>query len=132
MKTLLINTYNETFEAPEDWILANTEAETTNEFLNTYTWDEGEWLYILYKMEKQDEEINDLKELLKQGYSLFKREDHEGILHASSKKTGYQFSYFDKYGAIGDIETTTLEEMAGKIYDYGFKPCHESQISIIK
>ncbi|WP_260287726.1 hypothetical protein [Peribacillus aracenensis] len=84
-------------------------------FLDSYTWDESEWLYILIKQ---------LMIRLKRGLSLFKKGDQEGILHASTnKKYKYQFIYFDQLGSIGDIQKNTLEEMAKSIYEYGFTPC---------
>jgi len=52
LKTVMIDTYNESFEVSEDWLLANIEQPTTDDFLDEYTWDEGEWLYILYSAEQ--------------------------------------------------------------------------------
>jgi len=131
MTTVTINTYHDSFQIPETWLLENTDSQTTDEFLNTYTWDEGEWLYILYKIEQEDKEIASLIEKLKKGHALFKRENQEGILHDSSKGEGYQFSYFDQNGPIGDFQTETLEEAARKIYEYGFQPCHSKNLKIV-
>ena len=85
MKTIMINTYSNSFSVPQDWLLANTQEQTADEFLNNYTWDEGEWLFILYSIEKDEKEIQELTKLLKQGFSLFKKENQEGIVHANSK-----------------------------------------------
>lgn len=132
MSFVTIDTYNNSFQVSEDWLLANTDVQTVGDFLDTYTWDEGEWLYIQYSIEQEEKEINHLTVLLKQGYSLFKKKNQEGILHANSKDKGYQFSYFDQYGAIGDIQENTLEDMAKKIHEYGFRLCHKEEINIIK
>lgn len=131
MKNITINTYQDTFLVSETWLLANTDFQTTEEFLSNYTWDEGEWLYILYKTKKEDEEIAFLIEKIKQDQALFKRGNKEGILHGSSRGTGYQFSYFDQHGPIGDFQIETLEEAAKKIYEYGFQPCHSKNMEII-
>ena len=132
MKTVTIDTYNESFNVPEYWLLANIEQQTIEDFLSEYTWDEGEWLYSLYSMEQEEKEIKQLTVLLKQGYSLFKKGDQEGILHACSKNKCYQFSYFDQHGAIGDIQEITLDDMAKKIYEYGFSLCSKEELHIIK
>lgn len=101
MKTIMINTYSDSFSVPQDWLLANIQEQTTDEFLDNYTWNEGEWLYVLYLMEKEEKEIQELTKLLKQGFSLFKKGNQEGIIHTNSKGNGYQFSYFDQYGGLG-------------------------------
>ena len=44
----------------------------------------------------------------------------------------YQFSYFDQYGAAGDLQTETLEKMAKKIHGCGFSFCYKSDLYIIK
>ena len=133
MREITINTYNDSFQVPENWLLANADVQTIDEFLDSYTWDEGEWLYILFKMEKEDEQVELLTEKLKQGYSLFKKDDNqEGIVHINSKESGYQFSYFDRFGAVGDFQAQMLEEMAKKIVEYGFWLCSKNDLQIIR
>lgn len=57
METVEINTYDNVFEVSKQWLLANTEADSVEEFLDTYTWDEGEWLYFLYQKDEREFEI---------------------------------------------------------------------------
>ncbi|HLQ96351.1 MAG TPA: hypothetical protein VK108_08190 [Pseudogracilibacillus sp.] len=134
METVEINTYDNVFEVSKQWLLANTEADSVEEFLDTYTWDEGEWLYFLYQKDEREFEIGILTDQIKQGYRLFKNNGHtqEGLLHDSSKKTCYQFSYFDSHGAVGDLEADTLEKMAVKIYNLGFQVCSVGHHKILK
>jgi len=56
----------------------------------------------------------------------------EGVIHDNSKDMGYQFSYFDYYGAIGDFQAVTLEGMAKKINEYGFQLCNKEDLNLIK
>lgn len=58
MSFVTIDTYNNSFQVSEDWLLANTDVQTVGDFLDTYTWDEGEWLYIQYSIEQEEKEIN--------------------------------------------------------------------------
>ena len=39
-----------------------------------------------------------------------------------------QFTYFDKYGPVGDFEAFTTEELANKIHEYGFKSCNKEDL----
>src|SRR5699024_989844 len=110
-KTVMINTYNGAFEVDRDWLIQQISQPLDN-FLSTYTWDDGAWLKLNYNAYQANEEIKQLTTLLKQGYSLFKNGNQEGVLHISSKGNGYQFSYFDQYGAIGDVQKSSLAEMA--------------------
>jgi len=131
-QTVELYTYDGTFEVETQWLENNIESMSLNEFLSTYTWDEGEWLHIMYSAEQDEKAIAHLAKQLKQGYSLFKNGKQEGILHASNKGYEYQFSYFDEYGAVGDLQENTLEKMARKIYELGFRLCDKSELKIIK
>lgn len=133
MESITLYTYNGSFEVPRNWLKENVDDMTLDDFLNSYTWDESEWLYILLSTDKEECEIKQLTHQLKEGISLFKKGDQEGILHAcSSKYYNYQFSYFDQYGPVGDIQKNSLEEMAESIYRYGFTPCRKEYLKIIK
>lgn len=132
MKHVTINTYTDSFTVSNAWLNRYIEEHDIDDFWDTYTWDDGEWIRLLYKAEQAEKEIHYLTQKLKQGYSLFKNGKKEGILHVSSKGQGYQFSYFDAYGPIGDIQKNTLYEMARSIYQYGFKLCIKEDLTIIK
>lgn len=133
MNTVRVHTYSEVFEVPEKWLLENTKAKSVQEFQDTYTWDEGEWLQILYQTDVRDFNIGILETQLKEGHRLFKNEDQtqEGLVHDSTKFKGFQFSYFDSLGAVGDLQTDTLDEMAAKLYDNGFDVCSLGHTKII-
>ncbi|WCK57271.1 hypothetical protein PP175_29205 (plasmid) [Aneurinibacillus sp. Ricciae_BoGa-3] len=56
----------------------------------------------------------------------------EGLVHPNTKgETPFQFSYFDQYGAVGDFQRDTLEEVAKEIVAYGFVPANEKELRYI-
>lgn len=123
-----LHTYGEIVILPKEWLQANID-ESVNAFLNSYTWDEAEWLYILYSVEKEEREKTKLAILLKEGITTFGKGNQEGILHPCTRGNyKYQFTFFDKFGAVGDIQKNSLDEMASSIYEYGFKPQKSTEI----
>jgi len=51
MQMVTIHTYGASFDVPVSWLLKNVQENTLKEFLNNYTWDDGEWLYRKYQGE---------------------------------------------------------------------------------
>ena len=133
MKTITLITYTGEFEAPKKWLENNIDERNLNEFINSYTLDESEWLYIEFSIEQEERDIKILTKMLEEGVSLFKNKKQEGVLHdCSYQNYKYQFSYFDQFGPIGDIQKNTLQEMAKSIIEYEFIPCEREELKIIK
>lgn len=87
---------------------------------------------LLEKLAREGRENREyLKEVLESGHKTFNHPvlKQEGFIHPSSKAEGViQFTYFDEFGPVGDFEADTVEELAWKIYQYGFVPCEEKDI----
>lgn len=134
-KTIKLNKYDDVFEVDYDWLNGKVKhlyEMSVEMFLNYYTYDDGEWLYCLYLIDQEEQQINYLTQQLQAGFSLFKKGRQEGILHqCTNRNYQYQFSYFDKKGAVGDIQKDTLKEMAKSINEYGFKLCSKEEMTII-
>lgn len=84
------------------------------------------WSELEQEIQKREEQILNFKTLLDTGHTTFlkRKAKQEAFVHESSKENAMlQFSYFDAYGAVGDFEAGTTNEMAIKILDYGFVPC---------
>jgi hypothetical protein len=127
-----LETYQGEFQVSKKWLLNYISPNTINDFLNCYTWDESEWIFIEYSIYQTDLKIKDFILLLKEGKKVFKRGIVEGIVHTCTYKNyKYQFSYFDGYGAIGDIQKNSIEEIAKSIVEYGFEPCNEDDLKFI-
>lgn len=91
---------------------------------------EGEalWEEIIRSVERDEQLKLEVKEAIEEGKKSFHHISlqQEGIIHPSSKKDGaLQFTYFDKYGAIGDLEAKNVKEMTDKLFDLGFSLCEE-------
>lgn len=89
---------------------------------------EALWQYIM-KCVEQDEQLKmEMEKAIKEGMRTFHHTSlqEEGIIHPSTKKEGVlQFTYFDKYGAVGDLEAEGEKQMTDKIFDLGFSLCEE-------
>lgn len=88
--------------------------------------EEKTWESLLEEMMKYEKELDELIKILEKGQVTFqnKRLKQEAFIHKSSKNNRImQFSYFDKEGAVGDFEASSINEMAEKILQYGFTPC---------
>jgi len=134
MKTITLDTYNGEVQFPAEWLKNNMEDASLDDFLTTYTWDESEWLYIQFSMEQEEAKINKTLELLKNGKTFFRSHlKQEGIFHdCTYHDYKYQFSYFDRLGAVGDIKKNSMEEIAISIVEHGFEPCTKENLQIIK
>ncbi|MGJ9459929.1 hypothetical protein [Oceanobacillus sp. CF4.6] len=87
---------------------------------------EALWQYIM-KCVEQDEQLKmKMEEAIKEGTKTFRHTSlqQEGIIHPSTKQEAViQFTYFDKYGAVGDLESESGKEMTDKIFNLGFSFC---------
>lgn len=86
------------------------------------------WEEILLSVEKSKSDIEKISIELKKGVVTFKNDlfNQEAIVHPSSKKVNvFQFTYFDKHGAVGDFEASSIEQLAEKIHEYGFESCEK-------
>lgn len=93
------------------------------------------WEEIKKEYEQREEEIQELVKKLADGHVAFKHKNRlqEGFVHpCSDKHHKFQFSYFDGHGAVGDFRRSTYEEIAEKIWDYGFVACNKDELTIIK
>lgn len=128
-----LHSYTGTFEVPKEWLLNKIGKTTIDDFLNTYTWDESQWLYMEYSIDQEEIKINNFIQLLKDGKTFFRRGKLEGIFHLCTYKNyKYQFTYFDGYGPVGDFQRNSIEEMAKSIAEYGFEPCSKYDLRFIK
>jgi len=48
MEYITINKYETSFSVPVSWLLMQIEGQSIDDFLNSYTYDDGEYLYSLY------------------------------------------------------------------------------------
>lgn len=89
-------------------------------------------IYELYEeIQSNEDTLNKIYDSLLNGNTLFQHNslEQEGILHPDpSQKSQYQFSYFDKNGAIGHFTRNCLEEVARDILSYGFEPLESPRI----
>lgn len=84
------------------------------------------WERILLEVEKSQERMEGLIVDLENGVVTFNNDvlKQEAFVHKSAKRGNtLQFTYFDEYGAVGDFEATSHEDLAKKIEDYGFQSC---------
>lgn len=97
---------------------------------------EGEALLeqIEKAIQEDEKKIKQIEKFIKKGSKTFKHKnsDREGILHPCTEKTySMQFSFFDSIGAIGDFRRNTIQEIAKSIFEYGYEPCEESDLTIL-
>ena len=77
---------------------------------------------ILQRVEEKESIVHHMVDQVKGGKRIFKSDSQEGIIHPSSKRqTSYQFSYFDQWGVVGDIERDNIPDLVTTINDLGFK-----------
>ncbi|WP_449354669.1 hypothetical protein ACUL41_17785 [Virgibacillus natechei] len=57
-KNVELHTYDGTIEIDTEWLKDNIEGMEIDEFLQTYTWDEAEWLYDEYAKEQREKRIS--------------------------------------------------------------------------
>ncbi len=123
-----LHTYTDSLSVSKEWLTQNIDV-SIDEFLATYTWDDTEWLSILLEIEQDEKDIAKVLELLKEGVTTFSKGNQEGLLHpCTNEEYKYQFTYFDEFGAVGDFQRNTLNEMAVSIHEYGFRPQKELRI----
>ncbi|MED4284863.1 hypothetical protein P4679_23350 [Priestia megaterium] len=90
---------------------------------------------VLNQAIKNIENYNRIYHSLINGGFVFKQDKgfyREGLVHPDS--TGlhkYQFSFFDKYGPIGDFKKDTLKEVAESIVEYGYIPMLEEDVQLL-
>ncbi|WP_394555874.1 hypothetical protein [Priestia aryabhattai] len=81
------------------------------------------------------ENYNRIYRSLINGEFVFKQDNgfyREGLVHPDSIGVSkYQFSFFDKYGPIGDFKRDTLMEVAESIVEYGYIPMLEEDAQLL-
>lgn len=103
--------------------------------------EEDKEMYLFFGEEVLNQAIEDIENynliyrslinsefLFKQDKGFYK----EGLVHPDSTGVSkYQFSFFDKYGPIGDFKRNTLKEVAEFIVEYGYIPMSEEDAQLL-
>ncbi|QJX80016.1 hypothetical protein [Priestia megaterium] len=90
---------------------------------------------VLNQAIKNIENYNCIYHSLINGEFVFKQDKgfyREGLVHPDSTGVSkYQFSFFDKFGPIGDFKRDTLKEVAESLVEYGYIPMLEEDVQLL-